>query len=265
MSDRGFITIDRKIEDWRWWNNITAMGLWLYILVTANWKDKWTDSGSELVGRGELIISQRKLAEKFGMNPRTLNRYLELFQKDGQIRLEVNHQRTKIIVINYAKYQDYLPCSTAVTTSPTTAVTASPSAEPTTHNRTNKQINKVTKEQSNTYIAEEILRYLNELTGKHYKPVESSLKDIKARLSEGFTAEQCKTVIEKKCVEWANDPEMSKYLRPTTLFAAKHFQDYLNQENVMPARRGTTNRLLELADKFYGDESRKEIEWNGNS
>lgn len=263
MSDRGFITIDRKIEEWRWWNNITAMGLWLYILVTANWKDKWTDSGSELVGRGELIISQRKLAEKFGMNPRTLNRYLELFQKDGQIRMEVTHQRTKIIVINYAKYQDYIPGTTSPTASPTTAVTTSPTTEPTTHNRTNKQINKETKEQ-NTYIAKAVLDYLNKLTGKHYKPVESSLKEIKARLNEGFSEDDCKTVIEKKCVEWVNDPHMAQYLRPSTLFAAGHFQDYLNQADVTPARKGTTNRLLELADRFYGDE-RKEIEWKGNN
>ena len=233
MSDRGFITIDRKIEDWRWWNNITAMGLWLYILVTANWKDKWTDSGSELVGRGELIISQRKLAEKFGMNPRTLNRYLELFQKDGQIHMEVTHQRTKIVVINYAKYQDYMPDTTSPTTSPTTAVTTSPTTEPTTHNRTNitkKQRNNGTKEDIYTSLATEVLEYLNTRTDSKYRPLKSTLREITARLREGYTVENCKEVIDKKCVEWSNDEHMAKYLRPSTLFQAGKFPEYLNQK-----------------------------------
>ena len=52
---------------------------------------------------------------------------------------------------------------------------------------------------------------------------------ITARLEEGYTVEDFKVVITKKCKEWKNDPKMSTFLRPSTLFAPSHFDEYLNQ------------------------------------
>ena len=51
---------------------------------------------------------------------------------------------------------------------------------------------------------------------------------IKARMSEGFTVENFITVKEKKVKQWLHDPEMSKYLRPATLYGNK-FDGYLNE------------------------------------
>ena len=51
---------------------------------------------------------------------------------------------------------------------------------------------------------------------------------IKARMSEGFTVENFITVNEKKVKQWLHDPEMSKYLRPETLYGNK-FDGYLNE------------------------------------
>jgi len=51
---------------------------------------------------------------------------------------------------------------------------------------------------------------------------------IKARMSEGFTVENFITVNEKKVKQWLHNPEMSKYLRPATLYGNK-FDGYLNE------------------------------------
>ena len=51
---------------------------------------------------------------------------------------------------------------------------------------------------------------------------------IKARMSEDFTVENFITVNEKKVKQWLHDPEMSKYLRPATLYGNK-FDGYLNE------------------------------------
>ena len=51
---------------------------------------------------------------------------------------------------------------------------------------------------------------------------------IKARMSEGYTVENFITVNEKKVKQWLHDPEMSKYLRPATLYGNK-FDGYLNE------------------------------------
>ena len=76
----------------------------------------------------------------------------------------------------------------------------------------------------------EIISYLNQKTGCRYR--ESNQKNqslIKARLKEGFTVEDFKTVIDNKVDDWGHDKEMVKYLRPVTLFGTK-FESYLNQK-----------------------------------
>lgn len=76
----------------------------------------------------------------------------------------------------------------------------------------------------------EITEYLNNRTGSSYKHTTKKTKDlIKARFNEGFTLEDFKVVIDKKTVEWINDKDMNKYLRPETLFGTK-FESYLNQQ-----------------------------------
>lgn len=79
-----------------------------------------------------------------------------------------------------------------------------------------------------TVKSKEVLEYLNEKAGKRYKAVDRNLKHIKARLREGFTEDDCKSVIDKKCAEWAKNERMNQYLRCETLFGGK-FESYLNQ------------------------------------
>lgn len=73
-----------------------------------------------------------------------------------------------------------------------------------------------------------IVEYLNEKAGTKFKHTTAKTKTaIHARLAEGFTVDDFKTVIDKKCAEWMGDPQFEKYLRPETLFGTK-FEGYLN-------------------------------------
>jgi uncharacterized phage protein (TIGR02220 family) len=75
-----------------------------------------------------------------------------------------------------------------------------------------------------------IIGYLNEKTDSHYKATTPKTKRlVQARLKEGFTVDDFKTVIDKKTATWMNDNKMNKYLRPLTLFGTK-FEDYLNEK-----------------------------------
>lgn len=77
-------------------------------------------------------------------------------------------------------------------------------------------------------IYSSIISYLNEKAGTKYKTSTAKTKSaIHARLSEGFTIDDFKEVIDKKCLEWLHDEKMAKYLRPETLFGTK-FEGYLN-------------------------------------
>ena len=74
-----------------------------------------------------------------------------------------------------------------------------------------------------------IVAYLNQKAGTSYRAsTKETRKHIKARLEEHFTVEEFKTVIDKKVRGWLHDPEMSKFLRPQTLFGTK-FESYLNE------------------------------------
>jgi uncharacterized phage protein (TIGR02220 family) len=74
--------------------------------------------------------------------------------------------------------------------------------------------------------ATEILKFLNEKTGKHYRAVEANLRPIAARLKEGASPDDVRAVIAKKCREWGADEKMEQYLRPKTLFGATNFANY---------------------------------------
>ncbi|MCK5342970.1 MAG: conserved phage C-terminal domain-containing protein [Candidatus Heimdallarchaeota archaeon] len=77
-------------------------------------------------------------------------------------------------------------------------------------------------------IPEEILKYLNKQKPSpiDFKPTASNLKEIKARIQEGFTKVNFKTVIDCKIREWKNSAKMKKFIRPATLFGSK-FNGYL--------------------------------------
>lgn len=75
----------------------------------------------------------------------------------------------------------------------------------------------------------EIVEYLNQKLDAHYKPNGKKIKDlVRARMNEGYTVEDFKTVIDKKFKSWGNDAKMSLYLRPSTLFGTR-FGEYLNE------------------------------------
>lgn len=98
------------------------------------------------------------------------------------------------------------------------------------------------KKAPHTSEAREVIDYLNLKTGSKYRYSQSSMRHILARLGEGFTVDDCKIVIDKKCNEWLTDPKMQQYLRPETLFAGK-FESYLNQPAAPPRASGDRERL----------------------
>jgi uncharacterized phage protein (TIGR02220 family) len=75
----------------------------------------------------------------------------------------------------------------------------------------------------------ELLQFLNEKTGRAYRPVDTNLKFIMARLKTGATVMNCRQVIAKKTREWKGNVIMDEYLRPATLFNAVKFEQYMGE------------------------------------
>ena len=90
------------------------------------------------------------------------------------------------------------------------------------------------------YPYKEVVSYLNEKAGTAYRAgAKDTQSHIRARFEDGFTIEDFRTVIDKKCAEWKGT-EMEKYLRPATLFGTK-FESYLNQRGANKKTTGFNN------------------------
>jgi len=92
-----------------------------------------------------------------------------------------------------------------------------------------------------------VLQYLNEKAQKDFqatsKPTE---RLVKARYQEGYTLDDFKKVIDWKVKEWLNDPHWQKYLRPSTLFNATHFENYLEETRGGKIEESSSPKSFEL-------------------
>lgn len=97
-----------------------------------------------------------------------------------------------------------------------------------------KNLNKTDRLAKNNLIEDEnvienIITYLNKKVSSDFKKsTKSTQKLINARIKEGYSIIDFEKVIDIKSSKWLNDPGMSQYLRPETLFGNK-FESYLNE------------------------------------
>lgn len=85
------------------------------------------------------------------------------------------------------------------------------------------------KPKSNDDLIVEIIDFLNECTGKSYKPNSKvAITNINARIKEGYTKDDFIKVISVKATKWLNT-KFEDYLTPNTLFGNK-FESYLNEK-----------------------------------
>lgn len=89
----------------------------------------------------------------------------------------------------------------------------------------------------NKYLVEQIINYMNDLGKTNFKSsTKKTVSLISARLADGFTKEDMKDVIYYCYKEWLEEPKTwnngrssESYYRPTTLFNASNFENYLNE------------------------------------
>lgn len=98
-----------------------------------------------------------------------------------------------------------------------------------------------------------IIDFLNEKSGRSFRSNnKSTVSMIKARLKEGYTLDDFKSVIRSKCLEWKDNPEMRQYLQPSTLFAPSKFEKYLvkakeEKENSRRRKRTSDKKVFKIS------------------
>ena len=134
-----------------------------------------------------------------------------------------------------------------------------------TNTNTNKDTDTNTESPEQSDNALSLLSYLNSKTGSSYTDTEQTRELIEERLSEGYTVEDLKSVVDKKSAEWSCDGKMQACLRPSILFGDK-FEEYLNApepieiqeqkqaaekvESLKAERDGKSNELKRISSRL---------------
>lgn len=207
------------------------LAVWMYLLLTATHKDYPAMFGGKkiMLKPGQLITGRTKISEATGVNPSKVKRILNLFKTDQQIDQQATRHGSIITILEWDKYQETdQPNDQQVTNKRPTSDQQVTTIQEYKNNKNDK---------NNKYIysreCSEIVGYLNEVCGTSYKPTTKETRRlIQARMNDGFTVEDFKTVIYKKAKQWKDDPRMCGFLRPQTLFGTK-FESYLNENSAM--------------------------------
>ncbi len=82
------------------------------------------------------------------------------------------------------------------------------------------------------YTVHEVILHLNRKARTNYRTDSiKTMRLVRARYNEGYRLEDFVKVIDTKVREWKNG-EFAKFLRPSTLFARGHFDEYLQQSSL---------------------------------
>lgn len=98
-----FISLNRKILDWRWYKRPNTIRLFLHILLKANFKDKEWENHS--IKRGSFITSTDKLALELNLSRQQIRTAIRQLTETKEVTLITNRQHTVVVVNNYDAYQ----------------------------------------------------------------------------------------------------------------------------------------------------------------
>jgi uncharacterized phage protein (TIGR02220 family) len=210
------------------------------LIIEANHKDNEIpyENGVRTIQRGQRLTSIRQIAEWVAWyekgqhkvpNPRTIRKIIDWLEKNGMILIDGekgrdgNRKETLYTIENYEKYQTIDTPKVTVRTPVRTPL--STRCVP----LNNKGNNDNNDKQEKILI---IVGHLNEKAKTSFQPTSTkTARLITARFADGFTVDDFKAVIDKKCAGWM-DTEWQKFLRPETLFGSK-FEGYLNEKEAV--------------------------------
>lgn len=216
-----------------------------YAIIPANVRyDKRLIQGSKLLygeitalsnQKGYCWASNNYFMKLYKVSRNTIQSWLKSLEVCGYISREVVYKEgSQEIDTRYIRISGYPSPENLATPSPENVTDNNTSFNNTVNNTNNI---KPLSSKPDPVPYGEIISYLNEVTGKNFKNVETHKKLIRARWNEKATLGDFKKVIDNKSSEWLGT-DMAKYLQPSTLFGSK-FDQYLNQTNAAKQKGGS--------------------------
>ena len=216
MENNGWIKLHRKIMENDYWLSepFTRAQAWIDLLLLANHTTGHIMKRGILIEiqRGQVGYSEETLSARWKWSRGKVIRFLSQLKSRSQItRNPVQQNRNLSSLITIINYDSYQSNDTTIGTTDR-------------QQTVQEQKGKEGKENIYRQNALNVLVYLNKKTGKRYR----ISKHIEARLRDGATVEDCKSVIDTKIIDpyFIDNP---KYLNPETLFRPSNFDKYVNE------------------------------------
>lgn len=102
-NDNEFIKLNRKIIGWEWFTDIPASHLFIYCLLSANWKEGKFQG--KLIQRGEFVTSLERMSGETGLSVQQVRTAISKLEKTGEITNRSFNKYRIIRVNNYCLYQ----------------------------------------------------------------------------------------------------------------------------------------------------------------
>lgn len=199
--------------------------------LKANEKLLFGEIYSMLNIKDSFFMSNAKLAERLGCTARQIRNYTKHLEEEGYIYRKIIYKEDgktidKRLIMLGTKFNSL---GVGNKNSVGLGTNIPQGEEQNFHIREQFKRTVNTNElEENRFDYDKFISWFNEITGRSFSSKALFKKYINARLNEGFTKEDIAKVVTFKAGKW-KDTEMKEYLRPNTLFALSHFDNYLQE------------------------------------
>lgn len=193
---------------------------------------------------GKFFMSNQVMAKRLDVSTVTIADYLNLLENKGLIKRERRHDERGMVIGRKITagpaIVKYILQSQLASLNRSSKADLTQSVKPTLQkknsikeqsNRTDIYKNSAAKAAPHIPY-KEIINYLNVKTNQHlHYTTKSYQKLIKARWEDGYKLDDFKKVIDNQAFSWQGT-KFWKYMRPSTLFRASKFDEYLNANDL---------------------------------
>jgi len=108
LTDKGWISLHRKLKDSNVFQDEKLLKIWIYCLLEATHEPYQQLVGKQLVELdvGAFVFGRKSVSRELRINESTLWRNMKLLEKMGNISISSNSKFSIIKVVNFSLYQD---------------------------------------------------------------------------------------------------------------------------------------------------------------
>ena len=101
----GFVKIHRKLIQWGWYQDNVVKGVFLHLLLTANFtQSRWN---GRTIYPGQVVVGTQRMANELGFTRQQIRTAMSKLKSTNEITTESTNRYTVVTIVNWDDYQIY--------------------------------------------------------------------------------------------------------------------------------------------------------------